>query len=85
MSTLSSTLKAVTTSKSATRGKNACFKITHLCRLECYNGCNKAYFPELACVEKPEFDFYYKYNHFDKLYLFKRPDPKKPAALKAYN
>ena len=54
------------------------------CRLECYNGCNKAYFPELACAERPEFDFYYKYNHFDKLYLFKRPDPRKPAALKVY-
>lgn len=41
-------------------------------RIECYTDCNKAFFPELACV-KSTIHFYYNGNKYDNLYQFKRP------------
>ena len=44
-------------------------------RLECYNACNKAFFPQLACERQDQLNFYFIQNHYSKLYLFSRPKP----------
>ena len=44
-------------------------------RLECYNSCNKAFFPQLACQKEDKFNFYFKHNHYSDMYLFSRPTP----------
>lgn len=44
-------------------------------RLECYNACNKAFFPQLACERQDQLDFYFKNNHYSETYLFSRPMP----------
>lgn len=42
-------------------------------RLECYNACNKAFFPQLACERQDQLDFYFLNNHYSETYLFSRP------------
>ena len=44
-------------------------------RLECYNACNKAFFPQLSCGRQDQMNFYFKWNHYNELYLFSRPMP----------
>ena len=44
-------------------------------RLECYNACNKAFFPQLSCEKQDQLNFYFKQNHYTDLYLFSRPSP----------
>lgn len=44
------------------------------CSLECYNSCNKAYFPELECKDLGRVSFFYNHNQYDSLYIFSRPD-----------
>ena len=46
----------------------------HNFRLECFNACNKAYFPRLDCQEIPNLDFYYGNNNYNRGYLFSRPE-----------
>ena len=43
-------------------------------RLDCYSGCNDAYFPELDCKHLSYMHFIYNGNKYDKLYLFSRPN-----------
>ena len=45
-------------------------------RLECYNACNKAFFPQLSCANQDEMDFYFKWNHYSDMYLYSRPAQK---------
>lgn len=45
-------------------------------RLECYNACNKAYFPALACKRLDRLHMYYNWNSYDNFFIFNRPDPK---------
>ena len=44
-------------------------------RLDCYNACNKAFFPQLSCEEQEDMNFYFKWNHYSDMYLFSRPVP----------
>ena len=43
--------------------------------MECHTWCNKAFFPEIACVESP-ITFQYGGNKYTHLYEFRRPDPR---------
>jgi hypothetical protein len=43
-------------------------------RLECYNACNKAFFPMLKC-QQLDMGFYYNHNLYERLYEFEKPDP----------
>jgi len=42
-------------------------------RMECYNDCNMAFFPEMEC-KMSSIQFRYGGNRYNKLYEFKRPD-----------
>ena len=44
-------------------------------RLDCYNACNKAFFPQLACERQDQMNFYFKWNHYSEMYLFSKPKP----------
>ena len=49
------------------------YPVTFKTRLECFNACNKAYFPQLTCVKKEGLDFYFKKNYYNDLYVYPRP------------
>ena len=42
-------------------------------RLDCYNSCNKAFFPSLFCQETDDFEIHIQGNIYHK--FFKYPDP----------
>jgi hypothetical protein len=41
--------------------------------MECYTACNNAFFPQMECTYQDDLNFYYKWNHYHKLYLYRRP------------
>ena len=43
-------------------------------RLECYNACNKAFFPQLSCERQDKMNFFFKWNHYTEMYLFTKPE-----------
>jgi hypothetical protein len=58
---------------SAIKGKYI-FSFKSAFRLECYNACNKAFFPMLKC-QQLDTNFYYNHNLYERLYTFEKPDP----------
>ena len=42
-------------------------------RLDCYSACNKAFFPQMECEYQENLNFYYKWNHYHNLYMYRRP------------
>lgn len=61
-----------TTKRSASKGKVFFFLRVYECRTECYTDCNKAFFPDLKCVDS-DINFIYNGNYYNKFYSYKRP------------
>ena len=51
-----------------------CNFLTGVFRLECYQDCNNAFFPQLNCQPLDWIDMYYNRNQYNDFYLFSRPD-----------
>jgi hypothetical protein len=43
-------------------------------RLNCYQHCNDAFFPQLNCQPLEWVDMFYNNNRYNDVYLFSRPD-----------
>lgn len=58
--------------------KNGKFCNSHdelvLSRLQCYQDCNNAFFPQLNCQPLDWIDMYYSRNRYNNFFLFSRPD-----------